>query len=285
MRYCGREFSDADLDLIRQLIAEVPRRNRAQLSRVVCERLGWTKPDGGLKEMSCRVAMLRMHRAGLLTLPEPRNGNGNGHPYRRTTQATDPGLPIDLPVEQLSDLRLEVVDERRTSHLWNEYIQRYHYLGYQPLPGSQLRYLAISQGQVLALLGFGAAAWKLAPRDRWIGWSTAQRQQRLHLLINNARFLILPWITSRNLASKLLAMAARRVAEDWQERYGYRPVLMETFVETQRFAGTCYRAANWTHVGQTQGRGKLDTRHQAPLPIKDIWLFPLEKKCRRTLCA
>ncbi len=285
MRYCGRDFTSADLNLIRQLIAEVPRRNRAQLSRVVCERLSWSKPDGGLKEMSCRVAMLRMHRDGLITLPEPRNGNGNGQPYRRITPATDAGLPIDLPVEQLSDLRLEVVEDRRTSHLWNEYIQRYHYLGYQPLPGAQLRYLAGSQGQILALLGFGAAAWKLAPRDRWIGWSAAQRQQRLHLLINNARFLILPWITSRNLASKLLAMAARRVAEDWDRRYGYRPVLMETFVETPRFAGTCYRAANWTHVGQTRGRGKLDTRHQAPLPIKDIWLYPIEKKCRRTLCS
>ncbi len=285
MRYCGRDFTDADLDLIRQLIAEVPRKNRAQLSRVVCERLSWSKPDGGLKEMSCRVAMLRMHREGLITLPEPRNGNGNGQPYRRITQATDPGLPIDLSVEQLSDLRLEVVEDRRTSHLWNEYIQRYHYLGYQPLPGAQLRYLAGSRGQILALLGFGAAAWKVAPRDHWIGWSAAQRQQRLHLLINNARFLILPWITSRNLASKLLGMAARRVAEDWDERYGYRPVLMETFVESRRFSGTCYRAANWTHVGQTRGRGKLDTRHQAPLPVKDIWLYPLDKRCRRTLCS
>ncbi len=285
MRYCGRDFTHADLDLIRQLIAEVPQRNRAQLSRVVCERLSWSKPDGGLKEMSCRVAMLRMHRNGLITLPEPRNGNGNGQPYRRITRATDPGLPMDLPVEQLTDLRLEVVDDRRTSHLWNEYIQRYHYLGYQPLPGAQMRYLAASQGQILALLGFGAAAWKLAPRDRWIGWSNAQRQQRLHLLINNARFLILPWIASRNLASKLLAMAARRVAEDWDHRYGYRPLLMETFVERQRFSGTCYRAANWTQVGQTRGRGKLDTRHQAPLPVKDIWLYPLDKKCRRTLCS
>ena len=285
MRYCGRDFTNAELDLICQLIAGIPRRNRAQLSRVVCERLRWVKPDGGLKEMSCRVAMLRMHRDGLITLPEPRNGNGNGQPYRRITRATDPGLPMDLPVEQLTDLRMEVVDDRRTSHLWNEYVQRYHYLGYQPLPGAQLRYLATSQGQILALLGFGAAAWKLAPRDGWIGWSAAQRQQRLHLLINNARFLILPWVTSRNLASKLLAMAARRVAEDWDHRYGYRPVLMETFVEARRFAGTCYRAANWTRIGQTRGRGKLDTRHQAPLPIKDIWLYPLDKKCRRTLCS
>jgi len=285
MRYCGREFTHIELELIRQLIAEVPQRNRAQLSRAVCQRLGWVKPDGALKEMSCRVAMLRMHRDGLIALPEPRNGNGNGKPYTRTTPATDPGLPIDRPVEQLGDLRLDLVEDRRSSHLWNEYIQRYHYLGYQPLPGAQLRYLAISQGQVLALLGFGAAAWKLAPRDRWIGWSHAQREQRLHLVINNARFLILPWITSRNLASKLLAMTARRVAEDWNHRYSYRPVLMETFVETPRFAGTCYRAANWIHAGQTRGRGKLDTRHQAALAIKDIWLYPLEKKGRRILCS
>jgi hypothetical protein len=285
LRYCGRDFTDADLERIRHLISEEPRKNRAQLSRAVCQQLGWSKPDGGLKEMSCRVAMLRMHRDGLITLPEPRNGNGNGQPYRRVTRATDPGLPIDQSVEQLTDLRLEVVEDRRTSHLWNEYIQRYHYLGYQPLPGAQLRYLAGSQGQILALLGFGAAAWKIAPRDRWIGWNVTQRQQRLHLLINNARFLILPWITSPNLASKLLAMAARRVANDWDHRYGYRPVLMETFVERQRFPGTCYRAANWTHVGQTRGRGKLDTRHQAPLPVKDIWLYPLDKKCRRTLCS
>ncbi len=285
MRYCGREFSDTELELIRQLIAERPPRSRAQLSRVVCQRLSWYKADGGLKEMSCRVAMLRMQADGLISLPAPRNGNGNGRAYTRRTKATDPGLPIDQPVEQLRDLRLEIVTDRRTSHLWNEYIQRYHYLGYQPLPGAQLRYVVVSQGQVLALLGFGAAAWKLAPRDRWIGWSSEQRQQRLHLVINNARFLILPWITCRNLASKLLALAGRRVAQDWLERYGYRPVLMETFVETQRFAGTCYRAANWTHVGQTQGRGKLDTRHQAPLPVKDIWLYPLDKRFRSSLCS
>lgn len=285
MRYCGREFTDADLQWIRQLIAQQPPKNRAQLSRAVCQKLGWLKPDGGLKEMSCRVAMLRMHRDGLIHLPEPQKRNGNGKAYRRITSATDPGLPIDRPVGQLEDLRLEVVADRRTSHLWNEYIERYHYLGYQPLAGAQLRYLAAAEGQILALLGFGAAAWKIAPRDRWIGWSDAQRQQRLHLIINNARFLILPWINCRNLASKLLAMAARRIAEDWQLRYGYRPVLMETFVESTRFSGTCYRAANWTLVGQTRGRGKLDTRHRASLPIKDIWLYCLQKKCRRVLCS
>ena len=285
MRYCGRDFSDDELAWIQKLLAEQPQLNRAQLSRALCRHLGWYKADGELKEMSCRVVMLRMHADGRIALPEPQNGNGNGRGYTRRTQATDPDLPIDLPVEQFCDLRLDPVADRRTSHLWNEYIQRYHYLGYQPLPGAQMRYLATAQGRVLALLGFGAAAWKVAPRDLWIGWSAAQRRERLHLIINNARFLILPWISCRNLASKLLAMAARRIQNDWTNRYGYRPVLLETFVESQRFTGTCYRAANWTYVGQTQGRGKLDSNHQAQLPVKDIWLYPLEKRFKTSLCS
>lgn len=284
MRYCGRDFTAAELMLCRQLIREQPQMNRAQLSRALCQRLGWYTAGGALKEMSCRVAMLRMQEDGLITLPPPRNGNGNGRAYARRTPATEPGPPLMQPVDQLRDLHLDTVADRRESHLWNEYIERYHYLGYQPLPGAQMRYLARGEGQVLALLGFGAAAWKTAPRDRWIGWSPAKRQQRLHLLVNNARFLILPWICCPNLASKLLSMAAHRLADDWAERYGYRPVLIETFVQTGRFTGTCYRAANWIHVGQTQGRGKLDTRNKATLPVKDIWLFPLSKDFRKRLC-
>ncbi len=284
MRYCGREFTAEELELTRQLIAEKPPRNRAQLSRVVCERLGWYKADGGFKDMSCRVAMLRMHTNGLIVLPPPRTRNGNGRPYTRSSPATDPGLPLAHSVDQLTDLRLDIVANRHESHRWNEYIQRYHYLGYQPLPGAQMRYLAHAQGQVVALLGFGAAAWKTAPRDRFIGWSPEQRQERLHRIVNNARFLILPWITCPNLASKLLATAARRMGGDWQNRYGYRPVLLETFVEAERFEGTCYRAANWIHVGQTQGRGKLDSKHQAQLAIKDIWLYPLTRDFKKHLC-
>lgn len=285
MRYCGRDFTAEQVELIRQLIALEPRKNRAQLSRLVCHTLGWKKPDGGLKEMSCRVAMLRMQKDGLISLPPAQNRNGNGRPYTRRTSATDPGLPLRQPVDRLVDLRLEAVATRRESHLWNEYIQRYHYLGYQPLPGAQMRYFAISQSQVLALLGFGAAAWKVAPRDRLIGWSPEQRQQRLHLLVNNARFLILPWVVCPNLASKILAMAARRMPEDWHQRYGYRPVLLETFVETGRFIGTCYRAANWRRVGRTQGRGKLDSKHQAKIATKDIWLYPLSKDFKNQLCS
>lgn len=285
MRYCGRDFTPADLDAIRALIAAAPQATRAELSRQVCQSLGWHKPDGAHKAMSCRVAMLRMEADGLLTLPPPRNGNGNRRAYLRRTPATDPGHPLTLPVHQLGPLELQLVTDRAESHLWNEYIARYHYLGYRPLPGAQLRYFARCEGRTLALLGFGAAAWRLAPRDRWIGWTDEQRARNLPLVANNARFLILPWIESKNLASKLLALTARRLGRDWTARYGYRPLLLETFVDANRYPGTCYRAANWVHVGTTQGRGKLDRNHTARLPRKDVWLYPLAPHFRSLLSS
>lgn len=285
--YSGREFDAAELAAIRDLVAGHPGASRARLSRLVCEHLDWRRPDGRLKDMSCRVAMLRMQDDSLFVLPEPRNRNGNGQRYGRRTEAAEPELfHITAPAGLLDGLHLEPVAGRgAASHLWNELIDRYHYLGYQPLPGAQMRYFArLGDGQTLALLGFGAAAWKVAPRDDFIGWTPEQRKARLHLVVNNARFLILPWINSRNLASTLLARAARRLPDDWQHRYGHRPVLLETFVEIPRFLGTCYKAANWIHVGETQGRGKLDRHHRAPLARKSIWLHRLVRDFRRQLC-
>lgn len=285
-RYCGRDFTASELEAVVQLVRDHPEANRAWLSRAACEKLGWRRPDGRLKDMSCRVAMLRMQSDGLLCLPVPLRTNGNGKPYcRRTSEADPEPNPVLLTASALSDLGLEPVGGKSQSHLWNEYIERYHDLGYEPLPGAQMRYFARAGSQVLAVLGFGAAAWKAAGRDRFIGWSDAQRRCRLYLVVNNARFLILPWVHSKNLASKLLAMATRRLADDWQLRYGYRPVLVETFVETPRFRGTCYKAANWTQVGQTQGRGKLDVLHIAQLPKKSIWVYPLARDFRNTLCG
>jgi hypothetical protein len=244
-----------------------------------------SRADGRLKDMSCRVAMLRMQEDGLIRLPPPRNGNGNGRPYRRRTPQAEPGLfPGVTSVGALKDLQLALVEHSKTSHLWNEYIDRYHYLGYQPLPGAQLRYFAVANGTVLGLIGFGAAAWKTAPRDRFIGWSSEKRQNRLHLIVNNARFLILPWVQCKYLASRVLSMATRRLARDWQKRYGYRPVLAETFVEIPRFQGTCYKAANWIYLGETKGRGKLDVNHAAGLPVKSIYIYSLVKNFRRMLC-
>ena len=284
-RYCGREFSTSEIDDIRRLIADNTGANRAGLSRLVCSELRWLKPGGGLKEMSCRVAMLRMHRDGIIQLPPPRKGNGNGKRYlRRTPQAEYELFPVLTPAGELDDLSLEVVAGRKVSHLWNEYIDRYHYLGYQPLRGDQLRYFARAGGRILALLGFGAAVWKTAPRDEFIGWTIEQRRHRLHLVTNNARFLILPWVHSQNLASRILSMAARRLADDWEPRYGYRPVLLETFVERRRFRATCYKAANWLYLGETTGRGRLDIGGKAGLPIKSILVYPLARHFRRELC-
>jgi hypothetical protein len=285
MKYCGREFTDTELAGIRRLLVEDPKTTRWALSRLLCETLGWRKSDGGLKDMSCRVALLRMQEHGLLLLPPPCRKNGNGKRHVRRTPHAEPQPLICTPVGDLRDLRLEIVAGKRDSLLWNEYVDRYHYLGYQPLPGAQMRYFARAEGRILALLGFGAAAWKTAPRDDFIGWNRVQRESRLHLIVNNARFLILPWVASKHLASKLLGLAARRLPADWLSRYGYRPVLLETFVDKRRFSGTCYKAANWLRLGDTQGRGKLDTAHAHALPVKSVWVLPLTPRFRDALTA
>jgi hypothetical protein len=279
--YCGRDFSATEITRIRQLIANHPECHRAELSRQVCRILRWYKADGGLKEMSCRVAMLRMHADGLIHLPPPRRAK---HALRTIsfTKATNPQNPILQPVHCLGPLWLRKV-ERPASLLWNEYIERYHYLGYTPLPGAQLRYFVMLDQKIIALLGFGAAAWQAAPRDHYIGWTHSLRKRHLPLVVNNARFLILPWVHVKNLASKILSLAAKKVPEDWQKQYEIQPVLMETFVETGRFAGTCYKAANWVHVGKTKGRGKLGPSGRQSVPIKDIWLYPLDRNFKKIL--
>lgn len=286
IRYCGRPFSDEQIDRIHRLIACEPKLNRAQLSRRVCDELCWLRLDGRRKDMSCRVAMLGMDRDGLINLPPPQKGNGNGHNRPRLTAASDPKEPLSLPARALSPLLLGPVETPGDSALWNELIERYHYLKYKPLPGAQMRYLVSHESHLLAALGFSAAAWaawKVAPRDRFIGWDDQQRRGNLHRVINNSRFLILPWVTVRNLASRILAAVAKRLSNDWQNRYGYQPYLLETFVDRDRFGGTCYRAANWLHVGETQGRGKLDRQHRHPLPVKHVYLYPLHKHFRHKL--
>ena len=282
IRYCGRNFSEQELGQMRKLIAEDAGRTRAELSRLTCRMLDWYKPDGGLKDMSCRVAMLRMAEDGLITLPPPRR---KPPPRQKLsfTEQTDPQPAILRPVHELAAIQLCPVVTRDHSRLWNEYIQRYHYLGHKPLPGAQLRYFVTLDEQIIAALGFGAAAWQTAPRDQFIGWSHEQRQRNLPLVVNNARFLIMPWVKSKNLASTILSMIARRLPTQWEERYGIRPVLLETFVDTERFAGTCYKAANWIYVGKTKGRGKLGPAGKQSVPIKDLWLYPLSRQFRKPL--
>jgi len=283
LKVCGREWSVADLEQVREEIRRASPALRSEIARRVCARLEWTDAVGRAKLMSCRVALLRLHRSGWIELPPPRNGNGNGKGLRRQRIEWPSTEAVTGSVSDLGEVDLVTVVERATSALWNGLIDRYHYLGYHPLPGAQMRYLIRWQGGVLGALGFGAAAWKVAARDAWIGWDREAREQHLPRVLNNARFLILPWVRVRNLASRILSLAARRIAADFAARYGIRPVLLESFVEVPRFRGTCYRAANWACLGQTTGRGKCDRTHSARLPLKDVYVYPLQRDFRPCL--
>ena len=283
MRYCGRDFTQAEIAIIGELLAQSPPLNRYRLSQAVCERLNWRRANGQLKDMSARVALLRMQADALITLPPPRRAKPvtfKAHPHIERAVLE----PERVPAVDLGQIGIHLVAKKADSLLWNAYIERYHYLGHQPLPGAQLRYFVRAAGQIIAVLGFGASAWKTKPRDADIGWTSEQRRRNLHLIVNTARFLILPWINAKNLASRVLALISRRLADDWFARYAYRPVLLETFVEKPRFVGTCYKAANWHYLGDTQGRGKLDVQHRNAEPIKSIWIYPLVRDFRQQLC-
>ncbi len=285
-RLLGKVFGLERLLIVRQQIELARPANRAEIARRVAVALEWRSANGRYQLMSARVALLRLHRWELITLPAPTKVNANGRNRRlRRQSAWSPPAPLTRRVDQLESLELALVTSSEESLLYHTLLERYHYLGYSALAGAQIRYLIRCREGVLGLLGFGASAWRLRPRDRWIGWEKEPRDRPLHLILNNSRFLILPTVRSANLGSKVLSLAARRLGRDFQQRYGYRPVLLESFVEVGRFQGTVYRAANWIEVGWTQGRGKEDRQHQAALPRKAIWLYPLQRNFRALLCG
>ena len=286
-RYYGRDFTAGEMALLRALIAGPPPLNRHALSREFCRRIGWLKPDGGLKDMMARVTMLAMHDDGLITLPPPKWKQPRPRPIVFGQDTEVPLFPAPTTLDQVRPLELRtVVRATRPGKLWNEFVARYHYLGYKTLVGAQMRYTVHdTNGWPLAMLGFSTAAWTLAPRDRFIGWTPRARKKNLPLVVDNPRFLILPWIRIPNLGSHILSLVCRRLPRDWTRRYNTTPVLIETFVEIPRFTGGVYRASGWIHVGTTQGRGRYDTHKQYGKPKKDIWLRPLAPAPRQTLAT
>ena len=284
LRFSGRTFSPQELEWIKGLLCSESL-TRQQLSRRVCQELNWINRTGRLKEMSCRVALLRMERAGLIDLPTPLHPNTNGRTSPKEWTIPKPEGPLLLSVGQLESIRLEVVQTQQGARWYRAMMRQHHYLGAKPMAGAQLRYLIWSRDWLLGGLGFGAAAWMMAARDRWIGWSASQRERRLEWIVNNSRFLLLPWAQSRNLSSSVLGRVARQLPQDWQRRYGYRPVLIESLVENERFAGTSYHAANWLCLGQTTGRGKLEKSHSQIVPIKRIFVRQLRSDFRDLLCS
>ncbi len=284
-RYYGRDFTAQEMALLRALIAGPAPLNRHTLSKEFCRRIDWLKPDGGLKDMMARVTMLAMHRDGLIALPAPQGRQNRPGPivFGPDTEAPLFTAPSTLDDVRPLDLRT-VVRGTREGKLWNEFVARYHYLGYKTLVGAQMRYAVHDRnGWPLAMLGFSTAAWKLAPRDTFIGWTRQLREKNLPLVVDNPRFLILPWIKIPNLGSHILALVRRRLPDDWTERYSTAPVLVETFVETPRYTGAVYKASGWIHVGATKGRGRYDRDKLYDKPRKDIWLRPLRKDWKHTL--
>jgi len=281
LQICGRDFTPAEIHWINEKVETCPDLNRVQLSQQFCRHVDWTTPGGGLKEMSCRVALLRLEKSGLIRLPAVQK-KVSRQTLVRCSEKGRPQRPIRIDAGKV-ELCLEPV-KRKTAPLFNELIQRYHYLGYSRMCGAQMRFFVRTAEHLVGLLGFSAAAWRVAGRDDFIGWSDAQRKTHLHRVVNNSRFLILPWVKGKNLASQILAHAARNLPEFWQQRYGYEPWLLETFVEKRRFTGTCYKAANWIWVGDTLGRGKWDRQNKWDKPVKSIWLYPLDRRYKERIC-
>ncbi len=280
----GREFPASVLERIRTEVRERPALSRAALARKVCEWLNWRQPNGRWREASCRVALGRLARRGVVELPEPRRVLSRlaASPVSREWVE----LPIEGAVQDLGDLDLVQVKGSSSpeAQLWKEMIAAHHYCGYRPLVGAQIRYLIGSSRGWLGAMGFSAAAWHLRDRDRFIGWSPQARRVHLPEVVANSRFLLLPWVNVPNLASKVLALACRRLPSDWQAAYNYQPLLLETYVEEERFSGTCYQAANWQLVGRTAGRGRQDRDRSRQLPVKAIYLYPLDPSWRERLC-
>jgi hypothetical protein len=285
MLVCGQHFTPKVIERIKGTVESYPAISRRSLSLRVCEWLNWRAPNGKFREMSCRVALLKLHRRGLVQLPECEPAFG-AHRGTRSLDIEVPSVCCDLKDLETVALFRITSPESKASAVWNELMNRYHYLGAGPLCGAQIRYLiGSSRYGWLGGLAFSAAAWRVEARDRWIGWNDRARREHLDKVVCNSRFLILPQVRVPHLASHILSLCAKVLPQDWIERYGVQPVLLESFVERDRFRGTCYRAANWQHVGSTCGRGRQDRERRFSVPVKDIYVYPLGKNAREVLCC
>ena len=287
LSFCGRELTANEKALIQEVTRECHQLPLTELADTVCELLEWRRPNGSLKTRECYLFLHACQEQGWLPwLPQPRPHARRPH-VTRVESRSDPQPPLTGPLRNYLPVRLELIDSTDQRRLFQQYVHRYHYLGYRVPFGAQLRYFVRSgpdPSPVLACLLFTSAAWKMAPRDTAIGWSQAARRINLPRVVNNSRFLILPWVQIPNLASHVLSLAARQLARDWAAQYHAEPLLLETLVDRERYSGTCYQAANWVDVGLTQGRGRMDSTRQAAGSRKQIFLYPLKRRWREGLC-
>lgn len=282
----GRLIGAEELAAIDGLLKAHPHSSRRRISQELCRLWQWHSAAGVLRDMAARHLLAKLQARGLIALP-PRRATGGRQQSRFTRPAGETQEPIACSLRQLQPLEFTLVAPRsEAANAFGYYLREHHYLGYELPIGLNLRYLVRDRaGRTLACLLLGAAAWKVGARDRFIGWSGAQREQRVNWLSNNTRFLILPHVRVPHLASHILGRLCRRIGADWAAKYQTPLVALETFLERDRFTGACYRAANWQRLGESAGRSRNDSAHRARVPVKDIYFFPLSKDWRQRLCA
>jgi hypothetical protein len=283
--FSGRRFTRKQLARVQETVQTFKNLSRKELGLTVCEHLSWKTPNGKLKINSCLTLLEELETLGIVTLPVKRKTKSPVRPIPAFDKHPEVS-PLNGTLDCIGPITLQRIISKEDRECWKAYLQTYHYLGYKHPFGAHLGYFIVSEApqQKLGCLLFSAsAAWALAPRDKFIGWEKKHRQNLLHLVISNDRFLIFPWINVPALASKALSLATKQITDDWLSAYGYRPVLIETFVNTTKYSGTCYRAANWQYLGKTKGRGRFDPKHECKQSIKDIYVYPLESDWRHTL--
>jgi hypothetical protein len=275
MTFSGRNFTSEDIELIKWTRKRYPQLSRTELAKTICEFLGWFTPAGKAKTPQCLSFLVTLEEAGLIKLP-PLDTSKIRLRNSKLPDFNIDTTPIADKLKDLLPINLEIARAGMGLKLWKRYISDYHMIGEKQVYGAKLAYFIKSKETILGCLQFSASAWALRPRDEWIGWNVQDRKQRLHLIVNNSRFLILPWVNVKNLASKVLSLAIKQLQEDWLREYCYAPVLLETFVDTSHFAGTCYKASNWLYLGETQGRGRVDRKNEYALSRKAIFMYPLQ---------
>ena len=286
-KFCGREFTAKEVSLIQEVVETCAGISRLELAHTVCELLEWKRPGGGLKVRECRDLLERLESQGVLTLPDKKSC-GSSKPRKCIAPAEEGQIHSELTgsVEEFAPLYVELVESRQQRQLFQELLSRYHYLGYAMPYGARLQYLIYvsrPRREVVGCVQFSSPAWRMKVRDQWIGWDDAIRKLRLQHIVNNSRLLVVARI--RNLASMAMSRALKELRADWLQQYGVDPWLVETLVDRQRFYGGCYRAANWTVLGETSGRGRMDRTHQRHgAQVKTVLVYPLVKnaRCRLT---
>jgi len=271
----GREFTASDIALINKTISDNPTLSRRKLSLIVSENLNWRQHNGNLKDRACRDVLLRLSNKNLIKLPKGQYEFNKQSISIKSINFTQPATDLVGTVSDFEKPIFKLVQDASERQLWNYLVENYHYKGCKITVGRHLKYLIYIANQLIGCFAFADSVLKLTVRDQWIGWTAKQRETNLHLIINNVRFLILPWVKVKNLASKLLSLSAQIVPSDWLCYYNFRPVMLETFVETQRFTGASYKAANWIYLGQTKGKGRSGMNYYYHGIIKDIYIYPL----------